>query len=82
VLHNKILAKIRLNKRKSRSRNLSTLQSSFKSSNAPDDMEEFSNTRAILGNEDEYEKDRESPVSGQDLEAYLASMFYMVDTYG
>ena len=80
-LHNKILAKIRLNKRKSRSRNLSSLQSSFKASKAPDDMEEFSNTRAILDKEDEYEKDRESPVSGQDLEAYLASMFYMVDTY-
>jgi len=80
-LHNKILAKIRLNKRKSRSRNTSSLQSSFKASKAPDDMEEFSTTRAILDKEDEFEKDRESPVSGQDLEAYLASMFYMVDTY-
>ena len=80
-LHNKILAKIRLHKRRSKlSRNLSSLQSSFKLPELPDDMEGNSNTTAASSNE-EYERDRESPVSGQDLEAYLASMFYMVDTY-
>eukprot|EP00092_Neocalanus_flemingeri_P001194 GFUD01001272.1.p1 GENE.GFUD01001272.1~~GFUD01001272.1.p1 ORF type:complete len:986 (+),score=248.57 GFUD01001272.1:48-3005(+) len=77
-LHNKILAKIRLSKRKSRPRNFT---SPHKSLSAPCSMTEAS-TRPILSTEDEcYESDRDSPVSDQDLDTYLASMFYKVDTY-
>ena len=67
-LHNKILAKIRLNKRRSRTRDNVTsdqIPHETVSSSSPCD----------------YEIDRDSPVPNQDLETYLASMFYMVDTY-
>jgi len=71
-LHNKILAKIRLNKRRSQTRNLPN-QSPCK---APAPL-----IPALQTPDDPDSSDRESPVSGQELDTYLASMFFMVDTY-
>lgn len=69
-LHQKILAKIRLNKR--RSHNTTHNQSPCKAPAPPVDLttrEEFDGV------------DRDSPVSVEELETYLTSMFNMVDTY-
>jgi len=76
-LHNKILAKIRLHKRRSKNKNITPNQSPCK---APAPTLELS--QAILSSiEDPENSDRESPVSGQELETYLASMFFKVDSY-
>ena len=70
-LHNKILAKIRLNKRRSQTRSLPN-QSPCKA------------TELLIPElhrpEDPDCSDRKSPVSGQELDTYLASMFFMVYT--
>eukprot|EP00092_Neocalanus_flemingeri_P026518 GFUD01028741.1.p1 GENE.GFUD01028741.1~~GFUD01028741.1.p1 ORF type:complete len:754 (-),score=279.20 GFUD01028741.1:61-2322(-) len=71
-LHNKILAKIRLNKRRSQTRNHTPNQSPCK---APAPQVKVSINEASC------DSDRESPVSGLELETYLTSMFFMVDTY-
>ena len=81
-LHNKILAKIRLNKRSSKQTRKSLLgRPKFEFS----EMEDRNDSKIMSMNRKEeelVEEERESPVvSSDDLEAYLASMFNMVDTY-
>eukprot|EP00092_Neocalanus_flemingeri_P040846 GFUD01044466.1.p1 GENE.GFUD01044466.1~~GFUD01044466.1.p1 ORF type:complete len:1000 (+),score=364.95 GFUD01044466.1:67-3066(+) len=76
-LHNKILAKIRLNKRRSQTRNHTPNQSPCK---APAPQVKVSINETSF-KEDSDSSDRESPVSGLELETYLTSMFFMVDTY-
>ena len=78
-LHQKILAKIRLNKRRSQTRNNTPNQSPCK---APAPPARVSNASSISNMKQEAVfSDRDSPVSGQELETYLTSMFYTVDTY-
>ena len=80
-LHNKILAKIRLNKRSSKTRKSlrSRPKLEFNEMEDRNDGKIMSMTRK---EEELVEEERESPVvSSDDLEAYLASMFNMVDTY-
>jgi len=70
-LHNKLLAKIKQNKRKSGARRIVN-QAPCK---APAPVVDTNRVKDIETS------DRESPVSAQELDTYLASMFYMVDTY-
>ena len=80
-LHQKILDKIRINKRRSVQRSFQLNQSPCKAP-APNLLDEDENARSETHDHDSSQEcDRESPVSGQDLQIYLSSVFNMVDTY-
>jgi len=80
-LHNKILAKIRLNKRRSKQvKHSLNCQPKFEINDMEDKND--SKTLKVSSQKEEFMLEREGPVvSGDDLEAYLASIFNMVDTY-
>ena len=79
-LHTKILEKIKQNKRRSVQRNFLENQSPCKApAPSPLDEEPESDSREDLHTSQEL--DRVSPMSGQDVQTYLASVFNMVDEY-
>ena len=81
-LHNKILAKIRLNKRSSKQTRKSLRSRPKLEFNEMEDRNDGNIMSMTRKEEELVEEERESPVvSSDDLEAYLASMFNMVDTY-
>ena len=79
-LHQKILEKIRINKRRSLQRSFQTNQSPCKAP-APCLQSPEHDQSHHSHHDNSQELDRDSPVSGQDLETYLSSVFNLVDTY-
>ena len=80
-LHARILEKIKQNKRRSIQRNFQLNQSPCK---APAPISLDNETEIKSSEEDLHtsqECGRDSPMSGQDIETYLASVFSMVDEY-
>ena len=79
-LHARILEKIKQNKRRSIQRNFQQNQSPCKAP-APSSLDSEPEVKSPEDLHTSQEYDRDSPMSGQDIETYLASVFNMVDEY-
>ena len=79
-LHARILEKIKQNKRRSMQRSFQQNQSPCKAP-APSSLDNEPEVRSPEDLHTSQELDRDSPMSGQDIETYLASVFNMVDEY-
>ena len=80
-LHQKILDKIRINKRRSIQRSFQLNQSPCKAPPPNSLGQEENDQEEDHDHDNSQEFDRESPVSGQDLQIYLSSVFNTVDSY-
>ena len=79
-LHARILEKIKQNKRRSIKRNFQLNQSPCKAP-APSSLDKGPEIKSPEDLHTSQECGRDSPMSGQDIETYLASVFNMVDEY-